>query len=49
MEDTMPGTQMERRRSLFPDVMDWFGTGFPRFPMCPMATRPGPNPCNRGA
>ncbi|WP_406385902.1 Hsp20/alpha crystallin family protein [Streptomyces sp. NBC_01618] len=29
----MSGTQMERRRSLFPDLVDWFGTDFPRFPM----------------
>ncbi|MFB6706743.1 Hsp20/alpha crystallin family protein [Streptomyces sp. NPDC056333] len=29
----MSGTQMERRRSLFPDLMDWFGTDFPRFPV----------------
>ncbi|MFB7917157.1 Hsp20/alpha crystallin family protein [Streptomyces sp. NPDC056061] len=29
----MPGSEMERRRSRFPDLMDWFGTDFPRFPM----------------
>ncbi|OLZ62748.1 heat-shock protein Hsp20 [Streptomyces amritsarensis] len=29
----MAGTQMERRRSLFPDFTDWFGADFPRFPM----------------
>nr|WTB31016.1 Hsp20/alpha crystallin family protein [Streptomyces sp. NBC_00830] len=29
----MSGTQMERRRHLFPDLMDWFGTDFPRIPM----------------
>ncbi|MER7468614.1 Hsp20/alpha crystallin family protein [Streptomyces sp. NPDC097981] len=28
----MAGKQMEQRRSLFPDFMDWFGTDFPRFP-----------------
>ncbi|AXE24257.1 Hsp20/alpha crystallin family protein [Streptomyces globosus] len=28
----MSGTQMERRRSLFPDLTDWFGAGFPGFP-----------------
>ncbi|MFB7169947.1 Hsp20/alpha crystallin family protein [Streptomyces sp. NPDC056254] len=29
----MSGTQMERRRSLFPDLTEWFGADFPRFPM----------------
>ncbi|MFD6230315.1 Hsp20/alpha crystallin family protein [Streptomyces sp. NPDC060232] len=29
----MTGTQMERRRSLFPDLTDWFGADFPRLPM----------------
>ncbi|MFI8100775.1 Hsp20/alpha crystallin family protein [Streptomyces sp. NPDC086023] len=29
----MSGKQMERRRSLFPDLTDWFGADFPRFPM----------------
>ncbi|MDX2393536.1 Hsp20/alpha crystallin family protein [Streptomyces sp. NPDC017949] len=29
----MPGTHPERRRSPFPDVRDWFGTDFPRFPL----------------
>ncbi|MER7467302.1 Hsp20/alpha crystallin family protein [Streptomyces sp. NPDC097981] len=29
----MSGTQMERRRSLFPDLTDWFGADSPRFPM----------------
>ncbi|MFH7594432.1 Hsp20/alpha crystallin family protein [Streptomyces racemochromogenes] len=29
----MSGTQMERRRGLFPDLADWFGADFPRFPM----------------
>ncbi|MFJ3921789.1 Hsp20/alpha crystallin family protein [Streptomyces sp. NPDC090022] len=29
----MSGQQMERRRSLFPDLTDWFGADFPRFPM----------------
>ncbi|WP_423834505.1 Hsp20/alpha crystallin family protein [Streptomyces manipurensis] len=28
----MSGTQMERRRSLFPDLTEWFGADFPRFP-----------------
>ncbi|MFJ3636004.1 Hsp20/alpha crystallin family protein [Streptomyces sp. NPDC090112] len=26
-------TQMERRRSLFPDLEQWFGADFPRLPM----------------
>ncbi|MFJ8160071.1 Hsp20/alpha crystallin family protein [Streptomyces sp. NPDC096136] len=34
----MAGTQMERRHSLFPDLTDWLGADFPRFPMW----RPGP-------
>ncbi|MEW1636885.1 Hsp20/alpha crystallin family protein [Streptomyces sp. NPDC093801] len=29
----MADTQMERRRSLFPDLSDWLGSDFPRFPM----------------
>ncbi|MCF3180091.1 Hsp20/alpha crystallin family protein [Streptomyces polychromogenes] len=29
----MSGTQMQRRRGLFPDLTDWFGADFPRFPM----------------
>ncbi|MEU5152585.1 Hsp20/alpha crystallin family protein [Streptomyces yangpuensis] len=29
----MSGTQPERRRSLFPDLTDWFGADFPRFSM----------------
>ncbi|MET9886152.1 Hsp20/alpha crystallin family protein [Streptomyces sp. NPDC006430] len=28
----MSGSQMERRRSRFPDFRDWFGTEFPGFP-----------------
>ncbi|MEV7237041.1 Hsp20/alpha crystallin family protein [Streptomyces sp. NPDC051020] len=29
----MSGTQMEWRHGLFPDLVDWFGAGFPRFPV----------------
>ncbi|MEW2490656.1 Hsp20/alpha crystallin family protein [Streptomyces sp. NPDC048411] len=29
----MSGTQMERRHGLFPDLVDWFGAEFPRFPV----------------
>ncbi|MFI6062362.1 Hsp20/alpha crystallin family protein [Streptomyces sp. NPDC051286] len=29
----MSGTQMERRHGLFPDLVDWFGADFPRFPV----------------
>ncbi|WP_327265748.1 Hsp20/alpha crystallin family protein [Streptomyces sp. NBC_01232] len=38
----MPGTHPERRRSPFPDVRDWFGTDFPRFPLwrTPFDTHP---------
>jgi HSP20 family molecular chaperone IbpA len=31
VEYTMSGTRMERRHGLFPDLVDWFGAGFPRF------------------
>ncbi|MFF4582680.1 Hsp20/alpha crystallin family protein [Streptomyces sp. NPDC001389] len=29
----MAGTQMERRRGLFPDLTDWLGADFPRLPV----------------
>lgn len=32
-EHIMAGSQMERRRSLFPDFPDWFGADFPRLRM----------------
>ncbi|MFD8410949.1 Hsp20/alpha crystallin family protein [Streptomyces sp. NPDC059650] len=40
----MSGMQMERRRSLFPDLTDWFGADFPRFPMWRPALNAHPIP-----